>query len=431
MSKIGVIGTGYVGLVTGTCLSSLGHSVICIDNNVAKVSSLNEGIIPIFEPKLATLINESVSNGRLLFTTSLEFMLKESDFIFIAVGTPNNGDGGVDLCYIEQVAKELADNMDSYKVIITKSTVPVHTNKLIKNIIKTNYSGAFDVMSSPEFLKEGSAIDDFFNMERLIVGVEDLNNKKLIKSFLNLYEKIDCKKLVMGIESAELVKYASNAFLATKISFINRISDLCDISGANIDSVAAGMGTDSRIGAQFLKAGLGYGGSCFPKDTKALLKLFLDFDLDFKLLKGVISINENRVHDFIKQIECVLAPICTKKIAVLGVAFKAGTDDIRYSKSLEVIDYLKSLDVDIIVYDKYALNNFKKEYPQIKRTEAIEEAIKDVDGVIILTDSKDILNFGLKKIKKVNNSVTVFDWRNTFNLEEAKKLKLNYFSIGR
>lgn len=429
--NVSIIGTGYVGLVTGSCLASIGHKVLCMDNDSKKIKNLSRGKPIIYEDGLDSLMAQGIEQGYLDFTTSIKDAIKFGDIIFITVGTPDDGSGYVNLKYIKEVAKEISFYISSYKIIVNKSTVPVGTTKLVKEIIENSYKGSFDVVSSPEFLREGIAIRDFFNPDRIILGIENQKNTKLIKKFFKLYSVIWCEKVVTDTKSAELIKYVSNAFLATKISFMNRVADICELVGANIDYVTKGVGLDKRIGSSFLKVGLGYGGSCFPKDTNALLKFFQEYKLDFPILEGTIKINESRVNRFLEELNYILTPIQQKTIAVLGVSFKAGTDDLRDSKGLDVVRGLYQFGAKVKVYDSLALDNFSLYFPTIEISNNISDTILGADAIIILVNDYEILNFGLDGIKKCNKNAFVFDWRNAFSKEKAIDLGLKYFSIGR
>src|SRR3990167_5415219 len=346
--KISIFGTGYVGLVTGTCLANLGHEVNCVDIDLDKINKLNKGVIPIYEPGLSGLIVKNKS--KLTFTTDPSNAVKNSKIIFIAVGTPQREDGSADLQYVKSVAEEIAQHINSYKVIVIKSTVPVGTSDLVENIIRTKFNGEFDVVSNPEFLKEGSAIDDFANTDRIVIGSK---NKKAAQLVQKMYEKLKCPFVVTDRRSSELIKYASNAFLATKISFINSIANLSEKVGADITDIARGIGFDKRINPHFLNAGIGYGGSCFPKDVKALIFTAKDYNSNLELLSVVDKLNENQKQIVVKKLEQKLS-LQSAKIAILGLAFKPNTDDIREAPSLTIIKELLKKGAKLSAWDPVA-----------------------------------------------------------------------------
>lgn len=424
-----IVGTGYVGLVSGACFSNLGHNVICVDNNQEKIQTLNNGQIPFFEPGLSDLVAKNKEAGRLQFKTTIVEDLNKVDVVFIAVGTPPKDNGQADLKYILQVAKEIGDNLEKYVVVTTKSTVPVGTSKKIQQIISKKYSGEFDVASCPEFLKEGSAIDDFSNPDRIVYGTESERAANLLET---LHEKLDCPKVSTTIETSEMIKYASNAFLATKISFINEIANVCEYTGANVEQVAKGMGLDSRIGEKFLKAGLGYGGSCFPKDVRALHHIAGQNGYPFQLLKSVIEVNNYQRWAFYKKIKQELGGFEGKTIGVWGLSFKANTDDIRESISIDLIEKMIEDGAEIKAYDAEGMKNTQgKLGDQIKYCFSPAFAAEDVDALLIMTEWDEFKNFDLTKLNGKIKSNTIFDGRNLFDPEEVRRLGFKYISVGR
>ncbi|MCK4891458.1 MAG: UDP-glucose/GDP-mannose dehydrogenase family protein, partial [Candidatus Pacebacteria bacterium] len=336
--EISIFGAGYVGLVTGACLAELGNNVVCCDIDRNKIERLKNGEIPFFEPGLKNLINKNIKKKKISFTLNLEEAVLAKEVIFIAVGTPQKKNGEVNLSYVKKVAKEIGKNLKKYAIIINKSTVPVGTGNLVRNIIKKEYNGSFDIASNPEFLREGSAVFDFMNPERIIIGTDSTESKKIIK---DLYEPFSCPVVNTKIETAEMIKYASNAFLAAKISFINEIANVCERVGANVDEVAYAMGLDSRIGNKFLDAGIGYGGSCFPKDVRALHNIALNNNYKFKLLKAVVRVNNDQRLLLAEKTERLLGDLKNKKICVWGISFKPNTDDTRESAAIDIINLLE------------------------------------------------------------------------------------------
>jgi UDPglucose 6-dehydrogenase len=424
-----IVGTGYVGLVSGACFSNLGHNVICVDNNQEKIQTLNNGQIPFFEPGLNELVVKSKEAGRLQFKTTIVEDLNKVDIVFIAVGTPPKDNGQADLKYILQVAKEIGDNLQQYVVVTTKSTVPVGTSKKIQQIISKKYSGEFDVASCPEFLKEGSAIDDFSNPDRIVYGTESERAADLLES---LHEKLDCPQVSTTIETSEMIKYASNAFLATKISFINEIANVCEYTGANVEQVAKGMGLDSRIGEKFLKAGLGYGGSCFPKDVRALHHIAGQNGYPFQLLKSVIEVNNYQRWAFYKKIKKELGGFEGKTIGVWGLSFKANTDDIRESISIDLIEKMLEDGAIIKAYDAEGMKNTQEKLgDQIQYCFSPAFAAEEVDALLIMTEWDEFRNFDLTKLNGKIKSNTIFDGRNLFDPEEVRSLGFKYISVGR
>lgn len=427
--NIAIIGSGYVGLTSGTCFAELGNDVICVDIDEEKIEKLSKGEIPIYEPGLKELVERNIKENRLSFTTDLKDAIKNAEIIFICVGTPPKDNGEADLSYVENVAREIAEHMESYKVIVEKSTVPVETGEKVAETIKQNnrHNVEFDVVSNPEFLREGSAIEDTFNPDRIVIGA---NSEKAVNIMKKLYAPIKVPLIITDIRSAEIIKHASNSFLATKISFINAIANICELTGADIEKVAEGMGYDKRIGRHFLNAGLGYGGFCFPKDAAAFIRIADKYGYDFKLMKAVQEINEKQKEFFIKKIEKELWNLKDKKIGVLGLAFKPNTDDIRFAPSIDIINYLQKEGAKIKAYDPEAMEKAKK-LLEIEYCKDPYEAAKDIDVLLILTEWNEFKELDLEKIKNLMKNNLIVDGRNIYNPEEMKKLGFNYISIGR
>lgn len=430
--NIAVIGTGYVGLVSGVCFSDLGNKVICVDKDQSKIDMLNNMDVPIYEPGLKELIKKNVEKGNLTFTSEISKGVTEADVIIIAVGTPPLPSGEANLSFIEQVAKDIATEMNTYKIVMTKSTVPVGTNEQIQQIISRNTDQPFDVVSVPEFLREGSAVHDTFNPDRIIIGVESKQAEDVI---IELHKPLTEKIIVTDIRSAEMIKYASNAFLATKISFINEIANICEKVGADVTKVANGMGLDKRIGSAFLNAGIGYGGSCFPKDTQALIQIAGNEDYEFKLLKSVVQVNNEQRYNIIEKLKQSLGSLSGQTIAIWGLAFKPDTDDVRDAPAKEIIEELNKAGAHIKAYDPIAMENFKS---LIEANENIEwcvsakEATEGSHAVCLLTDWKEFKD--LKLLKSVQNGMKqpIFvDGRNVFTKEDIQETGFEYISIGR
>ena len=434
--KITIVGTGYVGLVSGACLSDFGHQVVCVDKNLERIQDLKKGIIPIYEPGLDILVKKNVKSRRLTFTDNIDDSLRSSEVVFIAVGTPSRrGDGGADLSYVHEAAQEIAKMSDNYILFVTKSTVPVGSNRdLIKVIEKANPELKFDVASNPEFLREGSAIDDFMRPDRVVVGVESERAKELM---LEVYKPLylrDFPIMFTSLESAETIKYASNAFLATKITFINEIAQLCENSGADIKEVSKGMGLDERIGNKFLHAGPGYGGSCFPKDTKALVETGKEFKSEMELTKTVIKVNENIKKRMVNKIVSSLEDsVKDKKITILGVTFKPNTDDMREAPSTVILPALikKGAILKIVDPQGYREGNeiFGKD---VEWLSDIYEAVKDSELIVILTEWNQFRALNLLKISKLMKKPRLVDLRNIYSEEEALSSGFIFYdSVGR
>ena len=431
--KICLIGTGYVGLVSGACFADLGNSIWCVDNDKEKIGLLNSGHIPFFEPGLQELVVKNYSSGRLKFTTDLGMAVKNSDIIFICVGTPTSKKNrSANLHYVYKVVTKLSRYINKFKIIVTKSTVPIMTGDKIERIIlRKKRKKLFEIVSNPEFLREGEAIRDFRFPDRIIVGT---NNKKVTKKLQSLYEpliKKGAKFFVTSRRGAELIKYASNAFLATKISYINELANLCEKTGVNVEDISIGMGLDQRIGGRFLRAGPAYGGSCFPKDTKALTVTGDLFKSDLSIIKSVIKSNEKRRFLLIQRVKKILSnEIKNKKIAFLGVTFKPNTDDMRQSSSLLMISFLLKRKAKINYYDP---SGQKKEFSKLKNVSYcndVEEACKNVDLVIIHTEWEEFKVLDFNKLCK-KNKFKIYDMRNLYSPELMKKKGFSYYSIGR
>lgn len=426
-----VIGTGYVGLVTGAVFADLGNDVICVDNDKEKIGRLKNSVMPIYEPGLEEMVQRNVSDNRLSFTTDIAGAVKKSEVIFIAVGTPAKENGETDLSYVEAVAKEIARSIDRYKIIVNKSTVPVGTGDFVRNIVETNkrHNIDFDVVSNPEFLREGSAISDSLYPERIVIGAP---NQNVAMALLELYAPLERPMLITDVESAEMIKYASNAFLAMKISFVNFIADICEKAGADITQVVKGMGYDSRIGSAFLQAGLGFGGSCFPKDTLSLIQTGRKFHESPALLEAVIAINKARISGFVRRIEERLSPLSDKVIGILGLAFKPNTDDMREAKSLEIIALLRNKGVTLKVYDPIAMDNARSLLGDVVTyCRNAYETAHDADAVVVVTDWNEFKLLNLEKLKQEMKQPIIFDGRNIYSPERMKKMGFEYISIGR
>jgi UDPglucose 6-dehydrogenase len=428
-----MIGTGYVGLVSGVCFSDLGNDVICVDRDLKKVQNLKKGIIPIYEPGLDELVLKNYKNKRLKFSTDLKKSVLQSDIIFICVGTPTKKNGnGADLSQIYNVAKEISNSISKFKIIITKSTVPVTTGDEIEKIITKKISKKlFSVVSNPEFLREGEAIRDFTYPDRVIIGTKDKKSNKILKNLYSPLTSKGAKYINTSRRAAELIKYASNAFLATKITFINEIANLCQKIDVNVEDISIGMGLDKRIGSRFLRAGPAYGGSCFPKDTKAIINTADKFKTDLSVIKSVIKSNENRSTLLLKRIfEILRGKIKNKKICFLGVTFKANTDDMRDSSSLSMIPSLVKKGAKINYFDPTGEKNIFKKIKNVNFSNNINSAIKDSDLIIIHTEWNDFKSINFNK-KVRNKKFIIFDMRNIYSPTKMKELKINYFGVGR
>lgn len=425
-----VIGTGYVGLVTGTIFADLGNDVICIDKDVRKVEGLRRGELPIYEPGLEEMVKRNIEEKRLSFSTSIAEGVKKALVIFIAVGTPPKENGETDLSYVEGVAREIAEHMDGYKIIVNKSTVPVGTGDFVRKTIETakTKSFNFDVVSNPEFLKEGSAINDSLNPDRIVIGAP---SQQVAMALLELYAPLEVPMLITDVESAEMIKYASNAFLATKISFINTIANICEKAGADVSLVARGMGYDKRIGMEFLQAGLGYGGSCFPKDTQSIRHVAWKFGEETAMFDAVMQVNEDRVPRFLRRIEERMGDLKGKTLGVLGLAFKPNTDDLRDAKSLEIIGDLQSKGAKLRVYDPVAMEHAKSLLNGVTYCKSAYEVAENCDALVVATDWNEFKLLNLDKLRDAMKTPIIFDGRNIYQPAKMKKCGFEYFSIGR
>ena len=428
--KLTIIGTGYVGLVTGTCFAEVGHQVICVDKDAEKVKLLQAGGMPIYEPGLDELVARNVAAGRLMFTASTQEGVEKSDIIFIAVPTPPQPDGSVDLSFIEGVSREIAAAMTSYKIIVDKSPVPVNTGEKVAETIK-RYCKAkvdFDVVSNPEFLREGFAVGDFMKPDRVVIGVL---SQRPVQAMKDVYIPYGAPIIVTDINSAELIKHAANSFLALKISYINAVSVLCELSGANVQEVANGMGMDVRIGRRFLDASLGFGGSCFPKDLSAFIRISEELGYDFNLLKEVQRINAGQMDRFFKTIQETLWVIKGKTIGVLGLAFKQNTDDIRMSPALELCQRLQKEGARLRVHDPRAMEKARAVLPDATYVADMNEVADGCDALVIATEWPEFKQLDLERARKALTHPILFDGRNLFDVAEMEKLGFLYKSIGR
>ena len=429
--KITIIGTGYVGSVTGACLAELGNTVTCLDIDPEKIDKFKQGIMPIYEPGLNDLVKRNIREDRLAFTTDSAAAIKNAEVIFIAVGTPSDDNGDVNLKFIESAARDIARYMGSYTVIVDKSTVPVGTADKIKAILGTT-NKKFDMVSNPEFLREGEAIKDFMNPDRVVIGVDSDKAKEIMIKIYKGIERTGKPILITDIKSAELIKYASNAMLATRISFMNEVSRLCEVSGADIKLVAKGMGLDNRIGPRFLQAGIGYGGSCFPKDVKGLIKTGEHYGVDFKLLKAVEATNqEQKKHIIPIIVETLGGNVKEKTIAVWGLAFKPKTDDMREASSVVLINELQKLGAKINAFDPESMEVAKTMLSNVKYGKDAYDTIKDVDALVIATEWDEFRGVDLIKIRSLLKTPIIFDGRNIYDPAEMKELGFTYYGVGR
>ncbi|MBI2411618.1 MAG: UDP-glucose/GDP-mannose dehydrogenase family protein [Deltaproteobacteria bacterium] len=432
--NICVIGTGYVGLVTGTCFADFGVNVSCVDKDVSKIEMLRRGEIPIYEPGLKELVDKNINEKRLTFTTDLSDAIKKSLVIFIAVGTPPREDGSADLSYIEEVARTIAENLNGYKVIVTKSTVPVGTGSLIEKIISSEQRGEFkfDVASNPEFLREGSALEDFMRPNRVVIGARSPQAVAIMKDLYSPLYLIETPFVVTDIETSELIKYASNAFLATKISFINEMANICERVGADIHMVARGMGLDHRIGPKFLHPGPGYGGSCFPKDTMAITRIAKAHGYTFRIVEAVIDVNDRQREIMIGKIRTLAGGLKGKKFGVLGLAFKPNTDDIRESPAMDIVAHLVSEGATVKAYDPAGMENAKRVVKAgVTFCNDSYEVAEGSDALILMTEWNQFRKLDLARIKTLLKEPRIVDLRNVYEPEAMAKLGFEYVSVGR
>ncbi|HEX2252045.1 MAG TPA: UDP-glucose/GDP-mannose dehydrogenase family protein [Thermoanaerobaculia bacterium] len=432
--NICVVGSGYVGLVTGACLADFGVNVIGVDKDAAKVAALSRGEIPIYEPGLATLVAKNMEAGRLSFTTALGPALEKADAVFIAVGTPSLPDGSADLCFVRDVARSIGEHLNGYKVVITKSTVPIGTGRMVEEIIRETSGGSheFAVVSNPEFLREGSAIEDFQRPDRVVIGSRD---PRAIEMMLDIYSPLataDVPFVVTNVESAELIKYASNGFLATKISFINEVAALCEALGADVEVVARGMGLDQRIGPRFLNAGPGFGGSCFPKDTRAVAQIARDAGQRFRIIEAVLDVNEATKARMVDKVEEALGGSAHgTTLAVLGLSFKPDTDDIRESPAIEIAAELARRGAKLRCFDPEAMDAAAAELPDATLVDNPYAACEGADALVILTEWNQFQKLELKRVRKLLDTPLVIDLRNIYEPPKVAAAGLRYVSVGR
>jgi len=432
--RIVMIGAGYVGLVSGACLSEFGHEVVCVDNDPARIEALKDGIIPIYEPGLDEVVIANMRAGRLSFTADLSHAVRKAEAVFIAVGTPTRrGDGHADLTFVFQAAKEIAANLNGYTVVVTKSTVPVGTGKEVHDVIRAARPDAdFDVASNPEFLREGSAIEDFRRPDRVVVGCDSERAREVMREIYRPLFINETPILFVGRESAELIKYASNAFLATKITFINEMADLCEQVGADVKDVARGIGLDKRIGAKFLHAGPGFGGSCFPKDTRALVKIALDHDVQLRIVEAVLGVNDNRKRAMARKVSnAVGGNLRGKTIAVLGLTFKPDTDDMREAPSLPLITGLLDMGAKVRATDPVGIEQARKELPDIEYCDDPYDCLHGADAMVIVTEWVQYRALDLDRVKSAMAQPVVIDLRNVYRREDMEAHGFTYDSVGR
>src|ERR1043166_862230 len=430
MVKICIVGTGYVGLVTGACFAEVGHSVTCVDNDLKKVAMLKGGGMPIYEPGLAELVKKNVVAGRLHFTTEIAEGVKGSEVVFIAVPTPPQPDGSVDMSFVERVAREIAGAMTEYKIVVDKSTVPVKTGEKVAETIRRYNKDKVDVdvVSNPEFLREGCAVQDLMHPDRIVIGV---NSERPVAKMKDIYAPFNAPIIVTNINSAELIKHACNSFLALKISYVNAIAAICEASGANVEDVAHGMGLDKRIGREFLNAGLGYGGSCFPKDLSAFIHIAEQLGYDFRMLKEVQRINSDQIQRFLKKIHDAVWIVKDKTIAVLGLAFKPNTDDMRLAPSLDIIAPLQKEGARIRAYDPKAMEKAKDMLANVELCDSAYAAASGADALIVCTEWDEFRKLDLEKLRAVMAQPIVIDGRNVFDVKRMADLGFVYKSVGR
>ncbi len=431
---VGVIGTGYVGLVTGACFAEFGVAVTCVDKDEKKIKALKKGEIPFYEPGLDNLVKKNVRNGRLRFSTRIQDAVDSSLVIFIAVGTPPRGDGSADMQYVEAVAEEIAQNIRGYKVIVTKSTVPVGTGGRLRKIISKRLKEQidFDIVSNPEFLREGAAIEDFMRPNRVVIGASSQQAIAIMKDLYGPLYLIETPFVITNIETAELIKYAANSFLAVKISFINEMANLCDRVGADVHMVAKGMGLDHRIGAKFLHPGPGYGGSCFPKDTRALLTIAKNHGAEVGVVRAAVEANERQKHMAVEKIRRGMGELKAKTLAILGLSFKPNTNDMREAPSIYIIEHLLRAKAKVKAFDPIAMDDARAIFGStIRYAKTPYDCMKGADAVVIVTEWNEFRNLELMKVKALLKTPYFFDLRNIYEPAKMKKLGFKYFCIGR
>jgi len=428
--KIAIIGTGYVGLVTGACLANLGNEVVCVDIDKKKIKALGRGILPIYEPGLKELVEHNMREKRLSFTTNSPEAIKKSEVIFIAVSTPQGANGTADLSNVFAVAKVIAMNIDGYKLVVMKSTVPVGTTEKVYSVIRETRKN-FDIAVNPEFLREGEAIRDFMVPDRIVIGAKNENAKRIMLLIYRPIERAGRPILLTSIRSAELIKYASNAMLSARISFMNELSALCEKSGADIKEIAKGIGLDGRIGSRYLQAGIGYGGSCFPKDVKALISMFRHNGINPLMLESIDRVNETQKRSIIPKIKKLLPQIKGKKIALWGLSFKPKTDDMREAPSLVIISELRKLGAKISAFDPVASENAKKLLKNVEFSKSPFEAAKNASALVIVTEWDEFREIDMKKLKRAMKAPNIIDGRNIYEPLRVKELGFVYYGVGR
>jgi len=430
---IAVIGTGYVGLVTGACFAEFGVDVICVDVDKAKIEKLNNGIIPIYEPGLDQVVEKNIKAGRLHFTTEIKTAVEQSLVVFLAVGTPPKEDGSPDMSFYRQAAKEIAESMNGYKVLVTKSTVPVGTGKWLREFVNENLASGtnFGVASNPEFLREGAAIEDFMRPDRVVIGSNDEDAIAILKDLYRPLYLIETPVVITSLEAAELIKYAANAFLATKITFINEVANLCDAIGCDVHEVARGMGMDDRIGRKFLHPGPGYGGSCFPKDTRALTTVADQFGVETRIVDAVIEANERQRDAMIPKIEKLVGDLAGKRIGVLGLSFKPETDDMRESPAIEIINTIIKLGGSVKAFDPVAMEEAKHYLNGIEYATDEYDAIDGADALLIITEWNQFRALDMERVKQLLKSPKIADLRNIYEPRDMRELGFEYIGVGR
>ncbi|PAD30656.1 UDP-glucose dehydrogenase family protein [Paenibacillus sp. 7523-1] len=430
--NIVIIGTGYVGLVSGVCYAEMGHNVVCVDHDANKIDSLNLGESTIFEPGLNEMMSRNVRSGRLSFSTKTIESVRNAEIVFIAVGTPPLPSGQANLNYVFKAAENIGESLSKYTIVAVKSTVPVGSNDVVEQIISSKFSGDFCVVSLPEFLREGSAIEDTFHPDRIIIGIDN-NDERTKEQLKNFYAPLNVPMVFTDRKSSEMIKYASNAFLATKISFINEIANICEKLGANVEEVAYGMGLDNRIGMSFLKAGIGYGGSCFPKDTEALIQIAGNVEHEFKLLRSVVEVNQYQRMKILTKLKNSLGSLEGKEIGIWGLSFKPGTDDIRETPAIEIIDRILDHGGLVKVYDPIAMDNFKKvmDRPNIKWCSSSLRASENCDALCVITEWPEFKYIDLMKLKSIMRRPIIIDGRNIYSDHEIKEAGFDYFPVGK
>jgi len=430
---ISVIGTGYVGLVTGVCFAEFGLNVTCVDKDEKKIKLLKKGVVPFYEPGVEEMLQGNLKAGRIHFTTNIADAVESSLVIFIAVGTPPRGDGSADMRYVEEVAKEIATHIKSYKVIVTKSTVPVGTGERLQEIISRNLKEKvdFDIVSNPEFLREGSGIEDFMRPNRVVIGASSDQAIAIMKDLYRPLYLIETPFVITDVKTAELIKYASNAFLATKISFINEIANLCEAVGADVQTVAKAMGLDRRIGPKFLHAGPGYGGSCFPKDTLALLQIAKSNNIELQIVEATVKVNRQQKERMVNKIKSEMGKLKGKTICILGLSFKPNTNDMREAPSIYIIEKLLKAGAKIKAFDPAAMQDAKKLFPRITYCKDTYDAIKGADAIVIVTEWNQFRNLDFNRIRKLVRGDLFFDLRNIYEPDKVRKMGFRYYSVGR